>query len=420
MDWGSESHQVCILDREGQVLGEKAFSHSGEGFHQMMDWMRDTAGCDLTEIATSIEVPHGPVVESLMERGIQVFSINPKQLDRFRDRFSPAGAKDDRRDARVLADALRTDPDRLRALDPEDSDIIPLREWSRMEAEFTAQRTRLMHQLRAQLWRYFPQFLRLKFRLDSPVLMALWTLIPTPARARRVRLRSVQKVLKEHRIRRLSAEEVLQFLRAKPLTVADGVEQAATQHIRLVLQQLELLGKQIQEIKQNIESILGSLHENPPSQEICEPENASSGQAPSSRSAPPDVEILLSIPGIGSSVAATLLSEASSAIQARDYQALRCLCGTAPVTKRSGKSHRVVQRKAHHARLANSVYHWSRVSTQRDPISKAKYKALRDRGHKHGRSLRSVGDRLLAVACAMLRDQTLYDPSRQTMASRTS
>ncbi len=149
VDWGSESHQVCILDREGQVLGEKAFSHSGEGFHQMLDWMRDTAGCDLTEMATSIEVPHGPVVESLMERGIPVFSIHPKQLDRFRDRFSPAGAKDDRRDARVLADALRTDPDCLRALDPEHSDLIQLREWSRMEAEFPAQRTRLMHQLRA-------------------------------------------------------------------------------------------------------------------------------------------------------------------------------------------------------------------------------------------------------------------------------
>ena len=34
-------------------------------------------------------------------------TLNPKQLDRFRDRFSPAGAKDDRRDARTLGDALR-------------------------------------------------------------------------------------------------------------------------------------------------------------------------------------------------------------------------------------------------------------------------------------------------------------------------
>ena len=42
------------------------------------------------------EVPHGPVVESPMDRRFAVSPINPKQLDRFRDRFSPAGAKDDR------------------------------------------------------------------------------------------------------------------------------------------------------------------------------------------------------------------------------------------------------------------------------------------------------------------------------------
>jgi hypothetical protein len=47
-------------------------------------------------------MPHGPIVETLLERGFNVYSINPKQLDRFRDRFSPAGAKDDSREAEVL------------------------------------------------------------------------------------------------------------------------------------------------------------------------------------------------------------------------------------------------------------------------------------------------------------------------------
>ena len=59
------------------------------------------------QASLAIETPRGPVVESLMERGFAVHSINPKQLDRFRDRLSPAGARDDRRDARVLATALR-------------------------------------------------------------------------------------------------------------------------------------------------------------------------------------------------------------------------------------------------------------------------------------------------------------------------
>ena len=101
----------------------------------------------------------GPVVESLMERGFAVHSINPKQLDRFRDRFSPAGAKDDRRDARVLASALRTDPHCLRRLEPTDPAIIELREWSRLDEDLTRERVRLANRMRQQLWRYYPQFL---------------------------------------------------------------------------------------------------------------------------------------------------------------------------------------------------------------------------------------------------------------------
>ena len=60
-----------------------------------------------------------------------------------RGRLSPAGAKDDRRDARVLASALRTDPHCLRRLDPTDPAIVELREWSRLGEELTRDRVRL-------------------------------------------------------------------------------------------------------------------------------------------------------------------------------------------------------------------------------------------------------------------------------------
>ena len=79
--------------------------------------------------------------------------------------------------------------------------------------------------------------------------------------------------------------------------------------------------------------------------------------------------------------------------------------GTAPVTKRSGKSVIVVCRLAVHNRLQNVVYHWAGSATQRDAVSKAKHAALRARGH--ARALRSVADRLLAVACAMLENRTM-------------
>ena len=94
------THHVCIVDGEGTILGERAFRHGGAGLAEMADWLVATANAEAYAIGVAIEIPHGPVVETLMERGFAVHSLNPKQLDRFRDRFSPAGAKDDRRDAR--------------------------------------------------------------------------------------------------------------------------------------------------------------------------------------------------------------------------------------------------------------------------------------------------------------------------------
>jgi transposase len=123
-----------------------------------------------------------------------------------------------------------------------------------------------------------------------------------------------------------------------------------------------------------------------------------------------DVEILISLPGVGTIVLATLLAEAWDALQRRDYAALRSLAGVAPVTRKSGKSCIVVRRQACHDRLANAMYHWARVAVQHDARSRAKYVALRGRGHSHRRALRSVADRLLNVACAMLKNRTLFNP----------
>ena len=292
VDWGSQSHQVCVLGSDGAVLGEKAFPHSGEGLGQLLDWILDCAACEANQVAVAIEIPHGPVVDSLLDRGFQVFSINPKQLDRFRDRFSPAGAKDDRRDARVLAGAVRTDPDCLRALSPLDADIVKLREWSRMADELTAERTGLTNRFREQLWRYYPQFLELGADLSSPWALALWKLASTPEDARRVRPSSVAKLLKKHRIRRFKAEEVIQTLRAEPVTAAPGVVEAATLHIRVLAEQL---GKHMSAAKHAMAALVEALSAS---------EEPTAGKPRTLR----DAAILSSLPGVGHVVLATLLS----------------------------------------------------------------------------------------------------------------
>jgi hypothetical protein len=140
VDRATTAHQVCVLGPDGVVLEEFSIPHSGEGLALLCARLLEHVDGVPAAAWVAIEVPHGAVVETLLERGFVVHSINPKQLDRFRDRFTVAGAKDDRRDALVLADSLRTDSRRYRRLQVDDPRIIELREWSRMGDELQSER----------------------------------------------------------------------------------------------------------------------------------------------------------------------------------------------------------------------------------------------------------------------------------------
>jgi transposase len=402
-DWASEKHYVCLLDATGARLGERDVEHGGAGMAALCDWLIETTGGTVGQIAIAIETTSGPVVETLLGRGFQVYSINPKQLDRFRDRFTVAGAKDDSRDAHVLGDSLRTDARAYRRLSLEDPVIIELREWSRMAEDLKDELNRLGNRMREQLWRYYPQALQIAGGdLTAAWFLELWRKAPTPAAAAKLRKTAVERVLTAHRIRRLDAAQVLATLRHKPLVVAPGAAEAASGHIRLLAPRIRLASDQLRAVHRHLDELctkLEAVAENEPGQG-CEHRDAA---------------ILRSLPGVGRIVLAAMLAEAPEPLRRRDYHALRALSGQAPVTRRSGKSCIVLRRYACNKRLAEALYHWSRVAVQHDPISRQRYAALRQRGHSHGRALRTVGDRLLLLACTLLERGVLYDPDHKSL-----
>ncbi|MGA8581778.1 MAG: IS110 family transposase [Bryobacteraceae bacterium] len=403
VDWASQKHDVWLADASGKRLGKRTFEHSGEGLAQMCDWLIATSGGKPEDIHVAIEVPHGPVVETLLDRGFKVYAINPKQLDRFRDRFSPAGAKDDSRDAETLSSSLRTDRRAFHQVALADPAIIQLREWSRMADDLSADKIRHANRLREQLQRYYPQMLQFGSDLAEEWVLRLWEVAPTPAKAARLREAQVEKLLKSHRIRRIGAAEVLAILKQPALTVAPGVTEAAVAHIRVLIESIRLSAGQLKEVHRQLDKLCGLLAEPLPSEggEI----------APEQEQVQRTVAILQSLPGVGRIVLAVLLAEASGVLQRADYAILRILCGVAPVTRCSGKSRIVTRRLACNPRLRNAIHYLADAARRCDAKSKAKYLALRARGCSHARALRTIGDRLLYVACSMLKNGTPFDPS---------
>jgi transposase len=252
----------------------------------MAAWLMATSSAmEAAQIQIAIEVPHGPVVEALIERGFTVHSINPKQMDRFRDRFTLARAKDDSRDAEVMASALRTDPRCFRLLAVADPVVIELREWSRITEDLRAERNRLTNRTREPLWRYFPAMLQLEDDLGAEWLLDLWQAVSAPDKAARVRETTIAGLLKRNRIRRFGAAHVLEVLRQPPMQVAIGTVEAAQAHVATLIARVRLVNRQLKEAHQRLDTLTARLI----------PTEAEPGQRKQH-----DVEILASLPGVES------------------------------------------------------------------------------------------------------------------------
>lgn len=396
IDWGSEEHYLCLLDANGQVCGQRTVAHTADAVQEALQWVRERTGAVSAEIAVGIETPRGALVDTVVEQGFAMFALNPKQLDRFRDRFTAGGAKDDRRDAHVVADGLRTDPRAFRRIQPDDPQTIQLRELCRMVEELQEDERRFANRLRDQLYRVNAAWLTLSPAADEPWLWAVLVKTPHPEAWAHLSRRRITRALRDYRIRRLTADDVVHALRQPRLTVAAGVADAVATRIASLVPQLVLVQDQRTTAERQIDRLLAQLAVG----------EASDGEPREHR----DVEILQSLPGVGRFVAATMLTEAAGPLADRDYATLRAYAGAAPVTKRSGKrAFFVHMRYACKHRLRQAMYHWSRTSIQHDAAARGYYDQLRARGHSHARALRSVADRWLRILVAMLTTGTLYD-----------
>jgi transposase len=305
IDWGSQPHHVCILDRDRCLVGERTVDHDGASLAQRAAWLWTVSAGHPQRVSVAIEVPRGAMVEGLVERGFHVFAINPKQLDRFRDRHSVAGAKDDRRDAFVLADSVRTDRPSFRRLQLDAPHLLLLRELSRVEETLLEEFRRSANRLRDQLHRFYPQMLQLCSAADEPWLWDLLHLAPTPAPAMLLSEEQVQQVLKAHRIRRIKAPAVLACLQAPALPVAPGTPEAAQTHCGFLLPCLRVLAEQLQACSQQVDTLLRTMADEP-----------GEGERPS------DVAIVQSLPGVGRKITAWLFAEAAQPLAERDYHSI--------------------------------------------------------------------------------------------------
>src|SRR3954449_12805015 len=151
VDWAKDDHAVCVAGDQGEALERFTVRHDAAGLRQMASRLLRAGVAQV-----GIERGDGPVVEALLAAGLAVFVLPPGRVKNLRSRYGSAGNKDDRFDAYVLADVVRTDARRLRPMIYDSPATTALRSATRARKDLVTRRFAVANQLRAPLQIVFP------------------------------------------------------------------------------------------------------------------------------------------------------------------------------------------------------------------------------------------------------------------------
>lgn len=222
VDWGEEQHGVCVREETGVIVWEKMVAHTPSG---LSDWGRhlDIWRAAGIELWAAIERPDGRVVDCLLDHGVVVYPVNPKALDRARDRFRMSASKSDPFDGRVLAEFLRTDHAHLPPLQPNSVGAQELKLLTRDHARLIRQQTRILHQLTSTLKDYYPRVLELFGDLTTQRALDFLQTYPTPGTLTTLRLNQWKRFARQHRLGPAQTTEWWTQLKAPQVPVSEHV-----------------------------------------------------------------------------------------------------------------------------------------------------------------------------------------------------
>lgn len=381
IDWASADHAVCVADMTGRVKDQFTAAHDKAGIAALIARLRKNGASEV-----AIERGDGVLVDALLAAGLTVMVIGSRQVKNLRSRYGSSGAKDDRFDAFVLADTLRTDRARLRPLVPDMPATAALRAAVRARRDLVAHRVGACNQLRAHLAVAFPGAAGLFHKLDSRLSLAFLASFPSRQAAARLDAQAISAWLETVPARGnpAPADVLAARLAAAPPGTGDDTAQAAVT-AQLAGAVADLAGR-IQALEAQI----------------------SAGLA-----AHPDAHVFTSLPRAGALRAARLLAETGDCRpRYPDPWSLAGVAGVAPVTRRSGTYISHDFRWNVNRQLRDAICDFADGSRHASPWAAEIYAAARDRGKDHPHAIRITARAWVMVIWRCWQDGTAYDPAK--------
>jgi len=346
----------------------------------------------------ALELTKGPIVSALEKYDFFViYPIDPKRLAKYREAFTPSGAKDDPTDAEFALDYLVCHPGKLKVLKPQSVPMRKLMYLVEARDRLKGDRSRFVNRLIQALKQYYPQALDWFSERNTVVFCDFLTQWPSLEKAKRARRAKLESFFKAHNVRfaQLIEDRIKAIKAATPLTHDEAIITAHRLQVLQLVQQLRLTIQAIKEFDEEIAATAEHL---------------------------PDYELLFSpLPGAGNVLAPRLLVAFGE-----DRERYPCAeevqkhSGIAPVTKRSGQMEWVHWRWRCPKFLRQTFVEWAAQTINKSAWAGAYYRQQRDKGSSHQAAVRALAFKWIRILYRCWHDRTPYDESKYLEALRRS
>jgi len=392
VDIGSDTHYARAILVRGYEVSKKPFNfeNTREGFEKFVSWTYNLAAANqLTKIFVAVE-PTGHywfnLADYLKAYDVKFVMVAPQHVKHSKEMDDNTQRKDDRKDPLVIARLVLEG----RYMIP----YIPEDVYAELRAAFN-RRCDLVEALnrnenRMIRWfdMHFPEYREVYGKASAITGLLVLMRAPLPSDILSLGVDGICRIWREAKARAAGINRAKKLVEAAQKSIGLKGGEAVRQELWQLMEEHELLKKQLSDIMRIIEELLTRI---------------------------PGADRLLKVPGAGVVTVAGFLSEVGNISRFTDPKQIQKLAGLAVVENSSGKRKGMpgISRRGR-SRLRWVLFQLARTTVKINKEMKAYhqyYTTRKENPLKKMQSLMAIAGKITRIFYGMLKNETEYDPA---------
>lgn len=384
------NHVASLINNNGDIVIKAIkFTNSKEGFNKLLTTIQDKLK-DLSNIEVAMDATGHywlSLYSALTDNGFPVSVYNPYQIKSYRGAYNNRKQKNDIIDSIIIADYLRVFGSKNSKL-PED-DLLSLKQLTRFRSNIVNNVASLKVQVIGLLDKVFPEYKKLFCDIFGVTSKQLLLTCPTPDDIIKISTTKLSNLLSKYSKGKFNKDTALHIKDvAKASFGIKFTTDACSFEIKQIINQIIFLENQIYEVDKQIKELYDKLDNH-----------------------------LLSVPGIGNTIAPIILAEIGDINNFDKPSKLIAFAGVDPSENQSGNKLSTNDKTSKRGSpyLRHAIYNASLVAISNEPELRAYYDKKISEGKHHFVALAGISRKLLTIIYYILkedRDYIRYDHIR--------